>query len=59
MNADDVTFLNLGSSVLSYNFFANCDNDPVNYIDDTGNKKKKSVKNGNLLNAFDLHCMKL
>ena len=51
VNADDVTFLNLGNSVLSYNFFANCDNDPINYIDDTGNKKKKSVKNENLLNA--------
>ncbi len=51
VNADDVTFLNLGSSVLSYNFYANCDNDPINYIDDTGNKKKKVVKNENMLSA--------
>ena len=39
LNADDVNFLGATETLLSYNAFAYCENDPVNYDDKTGNAK--------------------
>ena len=39
LNADDVDYLGATGTQLSYNAFAYCENDPVNYEDKTGNAK--------------------
>lgn len=41
---DEFRFLNIGNNIQRYNLFVVCDNDTVNYIDNTGNKKKKATR---------------
>ncbi len=37
VNADDVSFLGASGTLLSYNLFSYCENNPVNYSDESGN----------------------
>lgn len=40
INADSTDYLGATGTLLSYNLFAYCENEPVNYIDETGLAKK-------------------
>ena len=44
LNADDVNFLGATETLLSYNAFAYCENDPVNFLDLFGKTKVKLLR---------------
>ena len=39
INCDDVNYIGLTDNVISYNAFAYCENEPVNWTDNNGNLK--------------------
>ena len=52
---DDVDYLGASGSVLSYNFYSYCENNPVNNEDSTGNYSKKMlIKESWLFNLASL-----
>ena len=57
INADSTDYLGATGTVLSYNLFAYCENDGVNYVDETGTWKADGHKKITEIVAKEIFCL--